>query len=367
MGTARSEHYSQAQAPSTMDSFDERLQRIVQNGPDGIQDVVFQYFVRNSVAIVAAVSALIFLWAALNPFKSRVPVAVAVKDKKAPSVLLVGPMGSGKTSFFGRLVYNAPPPTHTSMTLSSAVLPEGVTVVDIPGHPRLRSHLLASYLPSAGGVVFCVDPATNASSQGIQATAEHLHTVLALLRTLDEKVGSTARRRRGQQTTLPPLLIMLTKSDTWSAPQKARALDRVRNALERELEKRKQATLGAGASGQNRLESIDELPSGSTGSGLNPFKALTNFFTGSSSRSAAEKASSGSIVLPQDEQEILQSDVLDFDGPFSWDEDKLGISVAWTTSSSQPAKRVPGSADELTSEKEQEGLKGFWDWVDSRV
>lgn len=254
------------------------------------------------------------------------------------------------------------------MTSSSAVLPDHrIRIVDLPGHPRLRSHLLASQLPSASGVVFCVDPALNASSQGIQTTAEHLHTVLALMRILDEKLGSSNRRRRGLAT-LPPLLIMLTKSDAWSAAQKARALDRVKSALERELEKRKQASLGANASGQNRLESIDELPSGSGGGSLNPFKALLRLLGGSGSATPSDSIAATGITLPQDEQEILQSDVLDFDGPFSWDEDKLGINVSWATSSSRPATSPAATKEDIVSGKqEEEGLRGFWEWVDTQI
>lgn len=83
---------------------EERLQHISQHGVQGFQDAALHWFVRNSITLVAAVSALVFLWAALNPLKkSRVAVSVAVKDKRTPSILLVGPMGSGKTSFFGRV------------------------------------------------------------------------------------------------------------------------------------------------------------------------------------------------------------------------------------------------------------------------
>lgn len=250
------------------------------------------------------------------------------------------------------------------MTLSTALLPDRrIQLTDLPGHPRLRSHLLAQQLGRADGVVFCIDPSSNASASAIQTTAEHLHVLLALLRTLEEKSGRPAA----------PVLILLTKSDSWSAAQKGRALERVRTSLEREFEKRRKASAGVAAASQARLESIDELPSDSSDSlGKNPFRAIYNFFTGSSGSQLAPKAApAGGISLPEDEQEILQSDVLDYEGPFSWEMDKLGIPVSWATSSS---KYTPPSAGEKSDElaekaalEQDEGTQGFWDWVDQRV
>ena len=239
------------------------------------------------------------------------------------------------------------------MTASSATLSEkNIQLVDLPGHPRLRSHLLAQHLAGAQGVVFMIDPATNASATSIQATAEHLHVLLGLLRTMELK---------GVRD-IPPVLLQLSKSDTWTAIQKQRSQERVKSALERELEKRRKASAAAGAAGQARLESIDELPSGSSGSAFSFF----NLFRSSSSATKVSKASSGSVKLPEDEQEILQSDVLDFDEPFAWEQ--LGISIDWATSSAKAAaEKEQDSSLQLEPPEEDAGTAGFWKWIDAKV
>lgn len=213
--------------------------------------------------------------------------------------------------------------------------------------------MLAQYLPSADGVVFFIDPTTNATAQGIQTTAEHLHVLLSMLNILESKGVKQ----------LPPVLLLLTKSDTWTAAQKQRAQDRVKSMLERELEKRRKSS-SAGATSSARLESIDELPSGSSAS---PFRIFSWLWKPSSSSTHAQ-AATGGVTLPEDEQEILQTDVLDFDGPFSWDEDKLGCKISWATSTSKG--QTAASADkEKTDEKasSDSGVEGFWNWLDEEV
>lgn len=274
-----------------------------------------------------------------------------------------------------QLVYGTAPPTHTSMTPSSASIPEkNVQLVDLPGHPRLRSHLLAQHLPTASGIVFFIDPTVNAAASGIQATAEHLHILLALLRHL-RKSRPTAQ--------LPPVLILLSKSDSWSAAQRARAQDRVRSALERELDKRRKAAAASGTSGEARLQSLDELPTGPTE--LGPFAKLLARFTGRKEGSgaagadatASKLAAAGpASKLPEDEQEILQSDVLSFEGPFSWEEQRIGVSITWAVGSAKVTE-ASGVVDKpkvdpsLMLEKPQtdqdEGVSGFWAWLRERV
>lgn len=86
--------------------------------------------------------------------------------------------------------------------------------------------------------------------------------------------------------------------------------------------------------------------------------------------SSPTQASTGALKLPEDEQEILQADVLDFDGPFSWDEDKLGIKISWAASSSKvQASPQTGNDSEKLEEKSPEkgGVEGFWSWLDEEV
>ena len=68
-------------------------------------------------------------------------------------VVLFGPMGGGKTSMYLHLRFGRAIPSHTSMQLTSATFApkcEGasgsdtpITVVDVPGEPRLNYQLLA--------------------------------------------------------------------------------------------------------------------------------------------------------------------------------------------------------------------------------
>ena len=241
------------------------------------------------------------------------------------------------------------------MAPSFASLPEkGIQLVDLPGHPRLRSHLLAQHLSSSSGVVFFIDPNSNGNAQGIQTTAEHLHVVLSLLRILEKR--SNGKKR------VPKLLLLLTKSDTWTAIQRQRVEDRIRSSLGRELEKRRKMTLGAAAP-QARLESIEELPSESSSNPL----AFLGYFS-RLSRSSTSRVAIGGFKLPDDEQEILQSDVLNYDGSFSWEDKKLGISISWTTASCKRlAMASEGSIKEKQStsltENEEDGTAGFYSWV----
>ena len=73
-------------------------------------------------------------------------------------IVLFGPMGAGKTSMYLHLRFGHAIPSHTSMRVTTSTFtPQGggnaaaykpLTVVDVPGEPRLNYQLLAE-LPSA--------------------------------------------------------------------------------------------------------------------------------------------------------------------------------------------------------------------------
>jgi signal recognition particle receptor subunit beta len=153
-------------------------------------------------------------------------------------------------------VYEQTLPTHTSLQTNSSIvaLPElkkTLTVVDIPGHPRIRDQF-NEYIADSKAIAFVVDAST--VSRNGPAVAEsvgpsfslvvlnlerrHLHVILNALTSLPPSQA------------LPSLLILAHKSDLLksgtaaSATSEALAINRVKTILERELEKRRVSQSG---------------------------------------------------------------------------------------------------------------------------
>lgn len=93
------------------------------------------------------------------------------------TALLVGSVDAGKTSLFAKvsymvecradvqIVHNSYPQTHTSISTSSTTFPlvepagdatKSLTLVDLPGHPRLKDEF-KKHVKEADAVVFVVD------------------------------------------------------------------------------------------------------------------------------------------------------------------------------------------------------------------
>ena len=140
-------------------------------------------------------------------------------------VMLFGPMGAGKTSMYLHLRFGRAIPSHTSMQLTSATFApkcEGasgshkpITVVDVPGEPRLNYQLLAEL--SSATVLVCVLDATRLPTHAKEA-AQVLYDVLT---------HETVQRRA------PALVIAANKSDVRGAASP----DSVRATLETELQR----------------------------------------------------------------------------------------------------------------------------------
>ncbi|BGP54055.1 hypothetical protein JCM8202_003055 [Rhodotorula sphaerocarpa] len=356
------------------------------------------------------------------------PVAVRAAGKRnTKTVLLVGPLAAGKTALFSKLVYGHVQPSYTSMKENEAVvstkwtpgapssedkhelvdeklrLETPVHLVDIPGHPRLRTRSLAQYLPAADGIVFTIDGAAGLTGKHVRDAAEHLHVLLSLF-----------ALHSARQPNLPPLLILLTKSDlsgssaasaagtsSPSAASKSRSpaltLERAKQSLLRELERRRLASTGAGGSNSTRdgaassshgsvplsagarLEGLDAIPSSGSRSrsGFVPWLlsclglgdaagtggALSSSGGGERSSSALSSATAG---LPSDENEILSAaaeDVFAFEGTADWD--KLaaavgGVAIQWKTSSA-PAAAAGGT----TTTTKGGDVEGVYEWVEA--
>ncbi|KAJ2934911.1 hypothetical protein H1R20_g2176, partial [Candolleomyces eurysporus] len=199
-----------------------------------------------------------------------VVILVFVSRKKSNAqgnaLLLVGPMDSGKTTIFSRLVYNQHIPTTTSLqTNASSFTPvpsKTIQIIDIPGHPRIRGQF-ADHLNSAKAVAFVVD--SNTVSRNGPAVAEHLHHILHALTNLPPSQAA------------PVLAIICNKSDVLksssSTTSSALAINRVKAILERELEKRRVAqTGGVGVEGLGEEGETTELGGLECGSEKASFK-----------------------------------------------------------------------------------------------
>ena len=118
------------------------------------------------------------------------------------SLLLLGPCGSGKTSFFYLATQDEVPETVTSLKENVASFTCAAELdskraagklVDFPGHPSVRNQL-EKYFPHAAGIVFMVD----GSGYEVKEVAEFLYDIFVNPRFVSHPC---------------PLLIAVNKSD----------------------------------------------------------------------------------------------------------------------------------------------------------
>jgi len=144
------------------------------------------------------------------------------KASRGNKVLLLGPVGSGKTALYLRYRFGRTPPTVTSMVPNSAAVAisdeqggakRTVFLIDTPGSGRLRGHLFGE-LAGAAALV-CVIDGTALAAHAKEA-AQLLYDVLT---------------HESVERSPPPLLIAVNKSDMAGAMSPAAA----RKALETEV------------------------------------------------------------------------------------------------------------------------------------
>jgi signal recognition particle receptor subunit beta len=104
-------------------------------------------------------------------------------SQRRSTILLMGPCDAGKTLMFLRLVYKHFALTYTSVKENKGhfiakIKDKILTVVDTPGHERLRSQYIEEYGPHALGIVFVIDSST-ISRKTVADVAEYLYTILA--------------------------------------------------------------------------------------------------------------------------------------------------------------------------------------------
>nr|CAG4635026.1 EOG090X0C7N [Alona affinis] len=133
-------------------------------------------------------------------------------------ICLVGLCESGKTLIFSQLIYRKAVESFTSMKENVAVRDIAgkgpLTIVDIPGHERVRQRFLDTYKVSARGIVFVLD--SFSLSKDIRDVAEYLYTILS-----DPVVTSNR----------PPVLVLCNKQDH----ALAKGAQVIRSQLEKEM------------------------------------------------------------------------------------------------------------------------------------
>jgi signal recognition particle receptor subunit beta len=190
--------------------------------------------VQLALAVVAATLLLLVL------------LRLLAGGKRHSTVVLVGPCNAGKTTLFYQLKDAAPAQLGTVASMQEN---EGlctvrndkdrvlgtVRLLDLPGHPRLRSKM-ESHLRSASAVVLVLDSA-DITPQRTEA-AEDLFEVLT---------HPTVARRR------VPVLIACNKADLET---QAHSVDFCRRTLEKQLETMRKTRLALGGEAGRALSAL---------------------------------------------------------------------------------------------------------------
>ncbi|SOV03987.1 related to SRP102  len=204
-----------------------------------------------------------------HPASSLTHTEYTTKRSKGRSstVVLVGLSDTGKTSLFSSLVYQTTPATLSSQKPSqglitpSALDEDGgslkpVTIVDLPGHPRLRP-LAEEHLHQADGLVICIDAvmASKASTTSTSTRFGEGESITDVADLLHSTLTSLAKQRARSISSLAPpsVLVLFTRADlspllggsaagtdpTKDEKRRAQLLSRCQTTLESELGQRR--------------------------------------------------------------------------------------------------------------------------------
>lgn len=168
---------------------------------------------------VAIVVVLVATAIALRGRRASVAAAAVPARSGPPRVVLIGAENTGKTSILLRSALGAAPQTATSQHENVALVPAGeltqrdVTLVDLPGHPRLRSSA-AEQLATADAVVVCIDASVASRGGGMAASLSALKQT-----TLQDALAESVDLLHDTLTTLTRearhvhLLVLFTRID----------------------------------------------------------------------------------------------------------------------------------------------------------
>ncbi|CBQ69519.1 conserved hypothetical protein [Sporisorium reilianum SRZ2] len=230
-----------------------------------------QYFVIVSATLLAV---LLTYTLSKASAKANAPhLASAASDQeyttkrshnRASTVLLVGLSDTGKTSLFSSLVYQTTPATLPSQKLSQGLVAASaldadatlkpVTLVDLPGHARLRP-LVDEHLSQADGLVICIDAVMASKAASSASRPGDAETIIDAADLLHSTLTALARQRsRSSNSVAPPsVLVLFTRADlspllggaaagtdaAKDEKRRAQLLARCRTTLESELAQRR--------------------------------------------------------------------------------------------------------------------------------
>jgi len=102
------------------------------------------------------------------------------KKAARKAVLLMGLSDAGKTLIYTQLLHHKFVRTHTSVKENSGEYDCGkglLSIIDIPGHERLRAKFFDEYKQAAKGIVYIIDSIT--VQKDVRDVAEFLYTLLS--------------------------------------------------------------------------------------------------------------------------------------------------------------------------------------------
>ncbi|EGG12751.1 uncharacterized protein MELLADRAFT_101271 [Melampsora larici-populina 98AG31] len=299
-------------------------------------------------------------------------------------IVLTGPMSSGKTKLWSRLVYGSDTiETMSSMVINSALIREPsmmnsnqtkcdstnvekrsdvtntkvLTCIDTPAHPRLRAEALASHLINSNRVIFVIDTQVGLSGKGLRDTGDSLNLVLSYLLLLSYQRSNIQ---------LPQLAIYLNSSAPSSKislqPDRTeKTIPKINAALNKELNRRRigsTTTTGASSSfymssASARLEAIEAIPATQQ---QTFWSAFTRLFKPESIKGLSRDGSSEFYTLPDEEGELMR--LLD-------DEEDQMIGVDKSLNGFERYEKLSGHQIQwiVSTPSDPHGLKEIWTWI----
>ncbi|KAG0141266.1 hypothetical protein CROQUDRAFT_664093 [Cronartium quercuum f. sp. fusiforme G11] len=294
-------------------------------------------------------------------------------DDDHPVIVLSGPIGSGKTKLWYKLIQDCDSietiPTvnshsklvrleterhETAEEQRRTVTPTFVTLIDTTAQPHLRAAAFASHFQHSTNVVFVIDSQVGLSGKGLRDTAESLNLVLSYLLLL------SYQRVKGN---LPKLAIYLDSSGSKSLNLNETdfmetSTIKIKTILNKELNRRRIASTNVTGSLSFYTTSPDGQTEGSDSYlGIEPFKYLLTLKD--SIKGFLPRSKIARDQLPHDEDELMK--LLDQEEE---EEDRM-MGLDRNLKVLERYELISGHTTHwiLSTSKDPDGLKAFWSWL----